>query len=100
MFKFTVWIALIWSWILRTTWTEDARLLKDMAVELCVAQEGIWFDQSKYEEAEARYEEIVADRHVGLRVEVGGRGRGIVWYRDLGGGHLVFLCLIVCTYHL
>jgi len=41
-----------------------------MAVELCVAQEGIWFDQNKYEEAEARYQEIVADRHAGLRVEV------------------------------
>ena len=42
-----------------------------MAVELCMAQESVWFDQMKYEDAEARYQEIVADRHAGLHVEVG-----------------------------
>ena len=42
-----------------------------MAVELCMAQESVWFDQTKYDDAEARYQEIVADRHAGLHVEVG-----------------------------
>lgn len=42
-----------------------------MAVEVCMSQESVWFDQMKYEDAEARYQEIVADRHAGLHVEVG-----------------------------
>ena len=42
-----------------------------MAVEVCMSQENVWFDQMKYEDAEARYQEIVADRHAGLHVEVG-----------------------------
>ena len=36
-----------------------------------MAQESVWFDQMKYEDAEARYQEIVADCHAGLHVEVG-----------------------------
>ena len=36
-----------------------------------MSQENVWFDQMKYEDAEARYQEIVADRHAGLHVEVG-----------------------------
>jgi len=38
---------------------------------LCVAKESVWFDQGKYEGAETRYQEVVAQRHTGLRIEVG-----------------------------
>ena len=41
-----------------------------MAAELCLAKECVWYDKSKYEQAETRYQEIVASRHAGLTIEV------------------------------
>lgn len=32
--------------------------------------ESVWFEQSKYESAEGKYQGILADRHSGLKVEV------------------------------
>ena len=39
-------------------------------MELYMAQESVWFDQSKFEEAETRYQEAIATRHSGLKIEV------------------------------
>ena len=39
--------------------------------ELYIAKESVWFEQGKFEGAETRYQEILAERHSGLAIEVG-----------------------------
>lgn len=41
-----------------------------MEPEQCLSKERVWFDQQRYEKAEASYQRVLAERHVGLRVEV------------------------------
>lgn len=38
--------------------------------DACLVKESVWLDQHKFEEAEAKYQQILAQRHSGLRVEV------------------------------
>ena len=33
-------------------------------------RESVWMDQGKYEQAEGRYQEMLAGRHAGIAVEV------------------------------
>lgn len=39
-------------------------------MEQCLSKERVWFDQQRYEKAEASYQRVLAERHAGLRVEV------------------------------
>lgn len=39
-------------------------------MEQCLSKERIWFDQQRYEKAEASYQRVLGERHAGLRVEV------------------------------
>lgn len=42
-------------------------------MERCLNKEGVWFEQQKYEQAEASYQQLIAQQHAGLRVEVSER---------------------------
>ena len=39
-------------------------------MESCLSQERVWFDQQRYEQAEASYQKILVERHTGLCIEV------------------------------
>ena len=42
-----------------------------MAAEVCRGlRESVWLERGKYQQAEAKYHEVLAQRHSGLTVEV------------------------------
>ena len=66
-----------------------------MAADLCLARETVWYDGKKYEQAEARYQEIVAARHAGLKIVV--RARSLIRILNVrdGEGVVPLICLSV-----
>ena len=37
---------------------------------LCLLHEGVWFERQRCEQAEGRYQTVLAERHGGLKIEV------------------------------
>ena len=52
------------------TLTPETRGTQDGMAEKSLLRESVWFDQAKFETAEARYQQVIAERHSALKVEV------------------------------